>query len=282
MDVSAYAPRQVHQLADVLDGRLDHYVQVSSVSAYDPTIATVHRGLALVRRPGRGHRDDGLEVLRSAQGRVRAGCSDALRRVQNWPSCALHTCADRTTTRTASPIGLAAWPRAATWSCATPPHPCRSSTCVTSARFLVRCAVNEIAGAFDGVGPFAPTSELLEEITPQGVVGPAGRDRRGDPRRGRDHVADDDRRSGRRRHLQSPRNPSATCRADDTHCRRDRRRHAGLGRRSWTTTAARGPVPGAGSRCRCRASALSCGRPCLSARFVASPRAPLQPHLRRP
>jgi hypothetical protein len=36
--------------------------------------------------------------------------------------------------------------------------------------FLVRCAVTRPAGAFDGVGPFAPTGELLSEITPAGVV----------------------------------------------------------------------------------------------------------------
>ena len=32
IDVSAYVPRHVQQLADVLHGRLGHYVQVSSVS----------------------------------------------------------------------------------------------------------------------------------------------------------------------------------------------------------------------------------------------------------
>ena len=36
--------------------------------------------------------------------------------------------------------------------------------------FLLRCATTGTAGAFDGVGPFAPTGELLAEITPDGVV----------------------------------------------------------------------------------------------------------------
>ena len=45
---------------------------------------------------------------------------------------------------------------------------CRSSTCATWA-FLLSCAVNRVAGVFDGVGPAAPTSELLAEITPRGV-----------------------------------------------------------------------------------------------------------------
>src|SRR6266540_98669 len=36
IDVSAYVPRHVHQLADVLGDRCGHYVHVSSVSAYEP------------------------------------------------------------------------------------------------------------------------------------------------------------------------------------------------------------------------------------------------------
>ena len=42
IDVCAYVPRHVHQLADVLASRCGHYVQVSSVSAYEPTRATVY------------------------------------------------------------------------------------------------------------------------------------------------------------------------------------------------------------------------------------------------
>jgi hypothetical protein len=36
--------------------------------------------------------------------------------------------------------------------------------------FLLVCATTGAAGAFDGVGPYAPTGELLAEITPAGVV----------------------------------------------------------------------------------------------------------------
>ena len=42
IDVCAYVPRHVHQLADVLAARCGHYVHVSSVSAYDPARATVY------------------------------------------------------------------------------------------------------------------------------------------------------------------------------------------------------------------------------------------------
>ena len=35
IDVSAYFPRAVDQLADVLDGRAGHCVHISSISAYD-------------------------------------------------------------------------------------------------------------------------------------------------------------------------------------------------------------------------------------------------------
>jgi 2'-hydroxyisoflavone reductase len=35
--------------------------------------------------------------------------------------------------------------------------------------FLIHCAASRTAGAFDGVGPWAPTGELLAQITPPGV-----------------------------------------------------------------------------------------------------------------
>ena len=34
---------------------------------------------------------------------------------------------------------------------------------------MVRCAVDATPGAFDGVGPCAPLSELLAELAPEGV-----------------------------------------------------------------------------------------------------------------
>lgn len=57
IDVCAYVPRHVDQLADVLGGRCGHYVQVSSVSAYDPARATVHEDSPLHGDPAAGSED---------------------------------------------------------------------------------------------------------------------------------------------------------------------------------------------------------------------------------
>ena len=40
IDVSAYVPRHVHQLADAVAGRAGHYVHISSISAYDEAAIT--------------------------------------------------------------------------------------------------------------------------------------------------------------------------------------------------------------------------------------------------
>ena len=40
IDVSAYVPRHVHQLADAVAGRTGHYVHISSISAYDDELIT--------------------------------------------------------------------------------------------------------------------------------------------------------------------------------------------------------------------------------------------------
>ena len=42
IDVSAYVPRHVHQLADAVAGRTGHYVHISSISAYDDELITPH------------------------------------------------------------------------------------------------------------------------------------------------------------------------------------------------------------------------------------------------
>ena len=60
--------------------------------------------------------------------------------------------------------------------------------------FLLRCATTGTAGAFDGVGPFAPTGELLAEITPDGVVARLVEVDAATLAAGRHHAADDDRR----------------------------------------------------------------------------------------
>jgi 2'-hydroxyisoflavone reductase len=72
IDVSAYVPRHVHQLADVLGGRAGHYVQVSSVSAYDPAQATVHEDSPLYEDPAAG-----IEDVSAFYGPLKAACERA-------------------------------------------------------------------------------------------------------------------------------------------------------------------------------------------------------------
>ena len=72
IDVSAYVPRHVHQLADVLDGRVGRYVQVSSVSAYDPTRATVHEDAPLHPDPPADAED-----VSALYGPLKAACERA-------------------------------------------------------------------------------------------------------------------------------------------------------------------------------------------------------------
>ena len=73
LDVTAYRPRHVHQLADALGGRVGHYVQVSSVSAYDPARATVFEDSPLHADPS----DDAEEGGPGTYGPLKAACERA-------------------------------------------------------------------------------------------------------------------------------------------------------------------------------------------------------------
>jgi uncharacterized protein YbjT (DUF2867 family) len=73
VDVSAFVPRHVHQLADVVQGRIGHYVQVSSVSAYDSTRATVDEDSPLHPDPA-----EGAEIVDpKSYGPLKAACERA-------------------------------------------------------------------------------------------------------------------------------------------------------------------------------------------------------------
>ena len=71
IDVSAYVPRHVHQLADAVADRTGHYVHISSISAYDDAADHHRRGLAAQRRSRRPlGRGDHPRDLRAAEGDV--------------------------------------------------------------------------------------------------------------------------------------------------------------------------------------------------------------------
>ena len=72
VDVTAYVPRHVHQLADVLDGRAGHCVHVSSVSAYDLDRATVAEDSPLYPDPPWD-----AEVGSATYGPLKAACERA-------------------------------------------------------------------------------------------------------------------------------------------------------------------------------------------------------------
>ncbi len=170
IDVSAYVPRHVHQLADAVAGRAGHYVHISSISAYDDAAITTDEDSPLHRRPRRpdrrgGHRRD----LRAAQGDVRTGRACSASATIARRSSGRRTSLGRTIRPTASRTGRGGWPAVAMSPSSDQARRCRSSMAVTSGAFIVRCAVSGASGAFDAVGPWAPVEEFLATITPSGV-----------------------------------------------------------------------------------------------------------------
>jgi len=156
----------VHQLADVLGGRAGRYVQVSSVSAYDPARATVYEDSPLYDDPAAGTED----VL-AFYGPLKATCERAAAArfgdvavVRPAYVCGPFDPTDSFTywVRRMAEGGDVVVPDASA--------PMQIIDVRDLGAFLVRCATTVAAGAFDGVGPFASTAFLLAEITPPGVT----------------------------------------------------------------------------------------------------------------
>ena len=169
LDATAHRPRHVHQLADALGGRVGHYVQVSSVSAYDSARATVFEDSPLHADPS----PDAEEGGPGTYGPLKAACERAaLLRfgpaataiVRPAYVCGPHDNEDSFTywvRRMADGGDVVVRDAAA---------PMQIIDVRDLGAFLIRCAATGTAGAFDGVGPFAATGELLAEITPEGVA----------------------------------------------------------------------------------------------------------------
>jgi 2'-hydroxyisoflavone reductase len=166
IDVCAYVPRHVHQLADVLGGRVGRYVLVSSVSAYDPARATVHEDSPL-------HEDlaAGTEDVSAFYGPLKAACERAA--TARFSQAAVvrpaYVCGPYDPTDS-----FTYWVRRMAEGGEVVVRDASAPMQIIDVRdlgaFLIRCATTALAGAFDGVGPFASTASVLAEITLPGVT----------------------------------------------------------------------------------------------------------------
>ncbi len=169
LDVSAYVPRQVHQLADVIGSRAGHYVHVSSISAYDADRITPDEDAALAP-----DLDDPTteQVSGETYGPLKAMCEraalarfgeDRTAIVRPTYVCGPHDSTDRFTYWARR---VAAGGAIAVVDTATPLQ-------IVDARdlgaFMIGLAAGAVAGSFDGVGPWAPVTDMLTQITPAGV-----------------------------------------------------------------------------------------------------------------
>jgi 2'-hydroxyisoflavone reductase len=166
IDVCAYVPRHVHQLADVIGGRAGRYVLVSSVSAYDPAQATVHEDSPLHADPAAGTED-----VSALYGPLKAACERAA--TARFGEVAVvrpaYVCGPYDPTDS-----FTYWVRRMAEGGDVVVRDASAPMQIIDVRdlgaFLIRCASTRATGAFDGVGPYAPTASLLDEITPPRVT----------------------------------------------------------------------------------------------------------------
>ena len=169
LDVCAYVPRHVHQLADVLGTRAGHYVHVSSISAYDEAVITADEDSPLAADLADPTVED---VTGETYGPLKAMCERAgLARfgeshtavVRPTYVCGAHDPTDRFTYWARR---VAAGGDVAVLDTTTPLQ-------IVDARdlgaFMIDLASGAVAGSFDGVGPYAAITDLFAEITPEGV-----------------------------------------------------------------------------------------------------------------
>ena len=169
LDVSAYVPRQVHQLADVLGSRAGHYVHVSSISAYDEHRITPDEDAPLspdLDDPGteqvNGETYGPLKAMCERAALARFG-EDRTAIVRPTYVCGPYDSTDRFTY----------WARRVAAGGPTLVLDTATPLQIVDARdlgaFMVGLAAGAVAGSFDGVGPWAPVTDMLADITPAGV-----------------------------------------------------------------------------------------------------------------
>ena len=170
VDVSAYVPRHVHQLADAVGGRAGHYVHISSISAYDDGLITPDEDSPAARSTWPTPAIE--EITDETYGPLKAMCERAGRKRFGDDRTAIirptyvagpHDPTDRFT-YWARRMG-----RGGDVAIVGPGAPLQIVDGRDLGAFMVGCAETGAAGSFDGVGPWAPVEEFLAEITPAGV-----------------------------------------------------------------------------------------------------------------
>jgi 2'-hydroxyisoflavone reductase len=169
VDVSAYAPRHVDQLADTVASRTGHYVHISSISAYDEsTITTSEDSPLAADLPDAATEDRSSKTYGARKamceraGRTRFG-DDRTAVIRPTYVAGPHDSTDRFTywaRRTARGGDVAIVGAGA---------PLQVVDARDLGQFIVVCAESGVAGAFDAVGPWAPIEEFLTTVTPRGV-----------------------------------------------------------------------------------------------------------------
>lgn len=168
IDVSAYVPRHVHQLADVVADRTGHYVHVSSISAYDDDSITPDEDAAL-------HADiddpTNEEVSGDTYGPLKAMCervslarfgADRTAIVRPTYVVGPHDHTDRFT------YWVRRMARGGDVAVVFPDAPLQVVDGRDLGAFMVHCA-HGATGAFDAAGPSAPLADVLSSIAPAGV-----------------------------------------------------------------------------------------------------------------
>ncbi len=168
LDVSAYVPRHVHELADVVADRTGHYVHVSSISAYDAARITLDEEAPLWPDLAEPTEDVNSETY----GPLKAMCERVANQRFGEPVtsvvrptyvCGPHDSTDRFTywaRRMAAGGDVAA---------AALDAPLQIVDARDLGSLLVACAELATGGSFDGVGAFTPAGELLAAIAPADV-----------------------------------------------------------------------------------------------------------------
>lgn len=163
VDVTAYVPRQVNQALDALDGRQGHYVMVSSVSAYDPAVATPDEGSPRYARPA----PTTETVDEHTYGPLKAECERVAEHRLGERGVAVvrptfvagpHDPTDRFTywARVMAAGGRVpvAWPD----------EPVQVIDVRDLAAFMLGLATAATSGVFDAVGPFGALRVLLDDL----------------------------------------------------------------------------------------------------------------------
>jgi 2'-hydroxyisoflavone reductase len=165
VDVSAYVPRSVRQALAALDGRGGHYVQVSSVSAYDETRARQTEDSPLWPLPA----PDTEEVTDETYGPLKAACERAALGVLGASRVAIvrptyvvgpHDPTDRFT------YWVRRMAKGGRVAVVDPRAPAQVVDARDLGAFLLTCARTRVTGVMDAVGPWAPFGDMLAQMAP--------------------------------------------------------------------------------------------------------------------